>query len=115
VTPRRQPLEVVVNTGDPRWSRPSVTSSALGFDSDPMLAFIGIRALRDEADFCEAYQVKRARAAGHTWAEIATWAGVSAQALHKKHARGIDDDREPYRSIPLPRPRRRTPKPPPPP
>jgi len=103
---------VVVNTGDPRWSRPSVTSSALGFDSDPMLAFIGIRALRDEADFCEAYQVKRARAAGHTWAEIATWAGVSAQALHKKHAYGIDHDREPYRSIPLPRPRRRTPKPP---
>ena len=74
-----------MNTGDPRWSRPSVTSSALGFDSDPMLAFIGIRALRDEADFCEAYQVKRARAAGNTWAEIGRALGVTAQAAHKRY------------------------------
>jgi hypothetical protein len=41
------------------------------------------------ADFCERYQVRRLRQAGHTWAEIAGWAGVSAQALHKKHARAM--------------------------
>ena len=59
---------------------------ALGLEDDPELAFAGIRALRQMADFCESYQVGRLRQAGHTWAEIAGWAGVSAQALHKKHA-----------------------------
>jgi hypothetical protein len=43
------------------------------------------------ADFCEAYQVSRLRQAGHGWAEIARWAGVSAQALHKKHAQALWD------------------------
>ena len=59
---------------------------ALGLEDDPELAFAGIRALRQKADFCESYQVRRLRQSGHTWAEIARWAGVSAQALHKKHA-----------------------------
>ncbi len=62
---------------------------ALGLEDDPELAFAGIRALRHMADFCESYQVSRLRQAGHTWAEIAGWAGVSAQALHKKHARAL--------------------------
>ena len=43
------------------------------------------------AAFCEHYQVRRLRQAGHTWAEIARWAGVSAQALHKKHAQALRD------------------------
>ena len=64
---------------------------ALGLDNDPDLAFAGIRALRHMADFCESYQVRRLRQAGHTWAEIARWAGVSAQALHKKHAGALRD------------------------
>ena len=59
---------------------------ALGLEDDPELAFVGIRALRQMAEFCERYQVGRLRQAGHTWAEIARWAGVSPQALHKKHA-----------------------------
>ena len=59
---------------------------ALGLEDDPELAFAGIRALRQMADFCESYQVRRLHQAGHTWAEIAGWAGVSPQALHKKHA-----------------------------
>jgi hypothetical protein len=62
---------------------------ALGLEDDPELAFAGIRALRQMADFCESYQVRRLRQAGHTWAEIAAWASVSAQALHKKHARAL--------------------------
>ena len=62
---------------------------ALGLDDDPQVAFAGIRALRQLAEFCERYQVRRLREAGHTWAEIAGWAEVSAQALHKKHARGL--------------------------
>ena len=64
---------------------------ALGLEDDPQLAFAGIRALRHMADFCETYQVRRLGEAGHTWAEIAGWAGVSAQALHKKHARALRD------------------------
>ena len=64
---------------------------ALGLDDDPQLAFAGIRALRQMAEFCERYQVGRLRQAGHTWAEIAGWARVSAQALHKKHAQALRD------------------------
>jgi hypothetical protein len=59
---------------------------ALGLEDDPELGFAGIRALRQMAAFCERYQVRQLRQAGHTWAEIAGWAGVSPQALHKKHA-----------------------------
>ena len=62
---------------------------ALGLEDDPQLAFAGIRALRQMAEFCESYQVRRLRQSGHTWAEIARWAGVSAQALHKKHAQTL--------------------------
>jgi hypothetical protein len=64
---------------------------ALGLEDDPDLAFAGILALRHMAVFCESYQVRRLRQAGHTWAEIAGWAGVSPQALHKKHARALGD------------------------
>jgi hypothetical protein len=60
---------------------------SLGLDSDPHLAFGGIRALRAMADYCENYQVTRLREIGYSWAQIASWAGVSAQALHKKHSR----------------------------
>jgi hypothetical protein len=62
---------------------------ALGLDDDPEVAFAGVRALRQLAEFCERYQVSRLREAGHSWAEIAGWAGVSAQALHKKHASAL--------------------------
>ena len=57
---------------------------ALGLEDDPELAFAGSRALRQMAESCESYQVGRLRQVGHTWAEIAGWAGVSAQAVHKK-------------------------------
>ncbi len=62
---------------------------SLGLDPDPELGFAGVRALRELAEFCESYQVRRLREAGHSWARIATFAGVSPQALHKKHAHGM--------------------------
>jgi hypothetical protein len=65
-------------------------TGSLGLDDDPELAFGGIRALRSMAGFCESYQVRRLRQAGHSWAKIASWAGVSAQAVHKKHAHTLD-------------------------
>jgi len=62
---------------------------SLGLGPDPELAFAGARALRELADFCEGYQVRRLREGGHSWAAIAAWAGVSPQALHKKHGQAI--------------------------
>jgi hypothetical protein len=62
---------------------------SLGLDPEPELAFAGVRALRELADFCEGYQVRRLREAGHSWARIAAWAGVSPQAVHKKYAQAI--------------------------
>ena len=62
---------------------------SLGLEHDPELAFVGVRALRALAEFCEGYQVRRLREAGHSWARIAAWAGVSPQAVHKKYAHAI--------------------------
>ena len=64
-------------------------SLGLGLIPDPELAFVGVRALRALAEFCEGYQVRRLREAGHSWARVAAWAGVSPQAVHKKYARAI--------------------------
>jgi hypothetical protein len=62
---------------------------SLGLDEDPELAFVGLRALRAMAEFCETYQVTRLREAGYSWAHIASWAKVSPQAPHKKHAHAM--------------------------
>jgi hypothetical protein len=62
---------------------------SLGLDPDPELAFASVRALRELADFCEGYQVRRLREAGHCWARIAAWAALSPQAVHKKYAQAI--------------------------
>jgi hypothetical protein len=62
---------------------------SLALNDDPKMAFPGIQALRDLADFCKAYQMRRWREAGHTWAEIARWAKVTPQALHKRHAQSV--------------------------
>jgi hypothetical protein len=66
---------------------------SLGLDPDPELGFAGVRALRQLADFCESYQARRLRESGHSWARIGAWAGVSAQALHKKYAEGLKSPR----------------------
>jgi len=57
---------------------------SVGVDPDPELASAGVRALRVLADFCERYQLRRLREAGHSWARI-----VGPQALHKKYAHAI--------------------------
>jgi hypothetical protein len=62
---------------------------SLGLDRDPEIGFLGVRLLRELADFCESYQVRRLREAGHSWAQIASLARVSPQALHKKHAEAL--------------------------
>ena len=62
---------------------------SLGLDPDPELALVGVRALRALADFCEGYQVHRLRQAGHSWARIVAWAGVSPQAVYKKYAQAL--------------------------
>ncbi len=62
---------------------------SLGLGPDPLLAFVGARALQELAGFCERYQVRRLREAGHSWARVAAWAGVSPQAVHKKYAQAI--------------------------
>ena len=63
---------------------------SLGLDANHEMGFAGVRTLRELADFCEAYQVRRSRADGYSWARIASWAGISPQALHKKYAKMID-------------------------
>jgi hypothetical protein len=58
----------------------------LAADEDPGLGSVGVVSLRDAAEVCEEFQVLRAREAGWSWARIGAVLGVSAQAVHKKHA-----------------------------
>lgn len=54
-------------------------------DSAPLAALGATTELRQEVERMEALHVRRARAQGFTWAEIATVLGVSRQAVHKKY------------------------------
>lgn len=53
---------------------------------DPAAGLRAARALRELAERLEALQVSNARAHGWTWQEIATFLGVSKQAVHKKYS-----------------------------
>lgn len=53
---------------------------------DPAAGLRAARALRELAERLEALQVDNARAHGWSWQEIASFLGVSKQAVHKKHA-----------------------------
>jgi hypothetical protein len=68
---------------------------SLGLDDDPELAFAGIGALPAMAELCESYQVTLLRKTGYTWDRIASWVGINAQALHKKHAKTFTETAEP--------------------
>lgn len=57
----------------------------LAADEDPELGFLGVLSLRDVAQVCEEHQVRQAREAGWTWAQIASALGVSPQAVHQRH------------------------------
>ena len=58
----------------------------LAADEDPELGLLGVVGLREVAQVCEEHQVRRARAAGWTWAQIAAALEVSPQAVHQRHA-----------------------------
>ncbi|XNQ43153.1 ECF-type sigma factor [Georgenia phoenicis] len=54
-------------------------------DGDVVTALHALAELRRQADRREALLVRRARASGLTWAEIAVLLGVSKQAVHKRY------------------------------
>ena len=56
-------------------------------DADPRTGLRAVRALRRLLEHLEETQVRRARALGWSWQEIADVLGVSRQAVHKKHGR----------------------------
>ena len=58
----------------------------LAADEDPELGLLGVVGLREVAQVCEEHQVRQARAAGWTWARIATALEVSPQAVHQRYA-----------------------------
>ena len=64
---------------------PDLASAAA--DADPKTGLRAVRALRRLLDHLEETQVRRARALGWSWQEIADVLGVSRQAVHKKHGR----------------------------
>ena len=56
-------------------------------DVDPRTGLRAVRALGRLLEHLEETQVRRARALGWSWQEIAEVLGVSRQAVHKKHGR----------------------------
>lgn len=52
---------------------------------DPGVGLRAVRSLRELVDRLETLQVRRARALGWSWQEIADGLGVTRQAVHKKH------------------------------
>lgn len=54
---------------------------------DPIDGLDAAARLRAQAEALEEVQVRRARLAGLTWAEIATVLGVSKQAVHRRYGR----------------------------
>lgn len=58
----------------------------LAVDEDPELGLLGVLGLPQVAQVCEEHQVRQARAAGGTWAQIAAALEGSAQAVHQRHA-----------------------------
>ncbi len=57
-------------------------------DADPRVGLRAVLALRRLAERLEVVQVRRARAQGWSWQEIAKALEVSRQAVHKKHGKG---------------------------
>jgi hypothetical protein len=64
----------------------AVRLAGLTADEDPELGLLGVVGLRQVAQVCEEHQVRQARAAGWTWAQIATALEVSPQAAHQRLA-----------------------------
>lgn len=58
----------------------------LAADEDSELGLLGVLGLRQVTQVCEEHQVRQARAAGWTWAQIARALEVSPQAVHQRLA-----------------------------
>jgi DNA-directed RNA polymerase specialized sigma24 family protein len=56
---------------------------------DPEEGLAAVAALRELLESLEALQVANAREQGWSWQQIAGELGVSKQAVHKKHGRGL--------------------------
>lgn len=54
-------------------------------DDDPLRALAATARLRTEVSRAEGVAVRRARARGLSWAQIAAMLGVSRQAVHRKY------------------------------
>ncbi len=63
----------------------SALAHAVDDDGDIFAALDALVALRQQADRREAVLVRKARAQGLTWSEIAFLLGVSKQAVHKRY------------------------------
>ena len=61
---------------------------------DPELGLLGVLGLRQVAQVCEEHQVRQARMAGWTWAQIATALEVSSQAVHQRYALRLATSRQ---------------------
>lgn len=66
----------------------ATTLAAAAGARDPRTGLRAVSALRRLLEHLETAQVRSARAAGWSWAEIAAELGVSRQAVHKKHSGG---------------------------
>lgn len=65
--------------------------------ADPRAGLRAVASLRMLADTLELRQVEAALRAGMSWQTIAEALGVTRQAVHKKHAKRVDQ------TIPVPR------------
>lgn len=63
----------------------SSTLVATASEDDPRAGLRAVRALHRLLEQLETAQVRRARAQGWSWQEIAEVLGVSRQAVHRKH------------------------------
>jgi len=65
----------------------AVALATAASDQDPRVGLRAAAGLRKLVDQLEDGQVRRARALGWSWAEVARELGVTRQAAYKKHAR----------------------------
>jgi DNA invertase Pin-like site-specific DNA recombinase len=65
----------------------AVTLAVKAGDQDPRVGLRAAAGLRKLVDHLEDAQVRRARALGWSWAEVARELGVTRQAAYKKHGR----------------------------
>lgn len=65
----------------------AVALAAAASDQDPRVGLRAAAGLRKLVDQLEDAQVRRARALGWSWAEVARELGVTRQAAYKKHGR----------------------------